>query len=62
VPPSFTISGHDDFVITSNGIKYQFRFLKKISSNGIKIPLNPPFPKGETLIPLPFIKGGREGL
>jgi hypothetical protein len=42
VPLSFTIGGHDDFVITSNEIKYQFRFLKKISSNGIKIPLNPP--------------------
>jgi hypothetical protein len=25
---------------------------------GIKIPLNPPFPKGETPISLPFVKGG----
>ena len=24
--------------------------------------LNPPFPKGETRIPLPFVKGGGEGL
>jgi hypothetical protein len=25
-------------------------------------PLNPPFQKGETPIPLPFVKGGGEGL
>jgi hypothetical protein len=28
----------------------------------IQIPLNPPFQKGETQIPLPFVKGGGEGL
>jgi hypothetical protein len=28
----------------------------------LKFPLNPPFPKGETPIPLPFVKGGGEGL
>jgi len=35
--------------------------MKKIPQNGIEILLNPPFPKGETPISLPFVKGGREG-
>jgi hypothetical protein len=46
--------------ITFLNISYQFRFMEKISSDGFEIPLNPPFSKGDNLIPLPFIKGGRE--
>jgi len=36
--------------------------MNKFHKMELKSPLNSPFPKGEAPIPLPFVKGGGEGL
>jgi hypothetical protein len=56
--------------IERNKLLYQVRFMEKSYQVELKSPLIPlclsvtgrRLPKGETLIPLPFIKGGGEGL